>query len=133
MGRGILSLGKCVYLYLLQLDGLLFYHKKAHYTFGASPLVVWLKAYMVPEIIGVEIPQELAALAPSSYTGFSSHADAIRRQQQKRDKKLSKRKSCNGQVVTANAANESMDSEAVICCVDKTDDNPLMLPAAESS
>jgi hypothetical protein len=91
----------------MQLDGLLFYHKKAHYTFGASPLVVWLKAYMVPEILGIDIPCELAALAPSSYTGFGSHANAVRKQQQERSKKST----ANGTGVTADSVNDSMESE----------------------
>lgn len=34
------------------LDGLLFYHKKAHYVGGETPLVGWLYPYMVPEVIG---------------------------------------------------------------------------------
>ena len=70
--------------FIFQLDGLLFYHKKAHYTFGASPLVVWLKAYMMPEILGIGIPDELTQLAPSSYTGFSSHAEEVRQRKERR-------------------------------------------------
>ena len=62
----------------MQLDGLLFYHKKTHYTFGPSPLVVWLKAYMLPEILGISVPAELLALAPSTYRGFNDHAEAVR-------------------------------------------------------
>ncbi|XP_075537217.1 snurportin-1 isoform X2 [Dermacentor variabilis] len=38
-----------------ELDGLLFYHKKAHYFEGVSPLVGWLKPYMVPEILGASV------------------------------------------------------------------------------
>jgi len=77
----------------LQLDGLLFYHKRTHYTFGQSPLVVWLKAYMLPEILGISVPAEMLALAPSTYTGFTAHAETVRqkkhnrmeRQKQQRD------------------------------------------------
>lgn len=32
------------------MDGVLFFHKEAHYTPGISPLVVWLLPYMVPEV-----------------------------------------------------------------------------------
>ncbi|XP_038208162.1 snurportin-1 isoform X1 [Zerene cesonia] len=37
------------------LDGLLFYHKKAHYFAGQTPLVGWLFPFMVPEVIGGDI------------------------------------------------------------------------------
>jgi snurportin-1 len=99
----------------MQLDGLLFYHKRAHYTFGASPLVVWLKAYMVPEILGIEIPSELAALAPSSYAGFGSHADAVRKRQER-----SKKSTANGNREIADSVNESMESEVAISCPDES-------------
>jgi len=32
------------------MDGVLFFHKEAHYTPGISPLVIWLLPYMVPEV-----------------------------------------------------------------------------------
>lgn len=38
-------------------DGLLFYHKRTHYTFGVTPLVTWLKVYMVEKILNIEPPQ----------------------------------------------------------------------------
>lgn len=37
------------------LDGLLFYHKRAHYISGETPLVGWLFPYMVNEVLGAEI------------------------------------------------------------------------------
>ncbi|XP_068626830.1 snurportin-1 [Battus philenor] len=37
------------------LDGLLFYHKKAHYVAGETPLVGWLYPYMVNEVLGPHI------------------------------------------------------------------------------
>ena len=60
------------------MDGLLFYHKKARYTFGATPLVVWLKPYMLPDILSLPIPPHLAALTPPSYISFTAHADKVR-------------------------------------------------------
>uniref|UniRef100_A0A8C1HE12 Snurportin-1 n=1 Tax=Cyprinus carpio carpio TaxID=630221 RepID=A0A8C1HE12_CYPCA len=38
-------------------DGLLFYHKETHYTPGSTPLVGWLRPYMVADILGIEVPQ----------------------------------------------------------------------------
>uniref|UniRef100_A0A2A4K620 Snurportin-1 n=1 Tax=Heliothis virescens TaxID=7102 RepID=A0A2A4K620_HELVI len=41
--------------YTPALDGLLFYHKQAHYVAGQTPLVTWLYPFMVPEVLGKEI------------------------------------------------------------------------------
>ncbi|KAF9421628.1 hypothetical protein HW555_002561 [Spodoptera exigua] len=38
-----------------RLDGLLFYHKLAHYYSGETPLVGWMYPYMVPEVFGEDI------------------------------------------------------------------------------
>ncbi|XP_011201971.2 snurportin-1 [Bactrocera dorsalis] len=38
-----------------QLDGWLFYHKESSYTYGTTPLVGWLFAFMVPDILGIEV------------------------------------------------------------------------------
>ncbi|XP_021263181.1 snurportin-1, partial [Numida meleagris] len=39
-----------------EVDGLLFYHKQTHYTPGSTPLVGWLRPYMVPDILGLAVP-----------------------------------------------------------------------------
>lgn len=46
---------------------MLFYHKETHYTSGSTPLVGWLKTYMLPEILGVPVPQKIAESTPSDY------------------------------------------------------------------
>lgn len=38
------------------MDGLLFYHRQTHYTPGSTPLVGWLRPYMVSDILGIEVP-----------------------------------------------------------------------------
>ncbi|XP_065147525.1 snurportin-1 [Paramisgurnus dabryanus] len=43
--------------YNFTVDGLLFYHKETHYTPGSTPLVGWLRPYMVADILGIEVPQ----------------------------------------------------------------------------
>ncbi|XP_053741827.1 snurportin-1 [Synchiropus splendidus] len=42
--------------YTFNVDGLLFYHRETHYTPGSTPLVGWLRPYMVTDILGVEVP-----------------------------------------------------------------------------
>ncbi len=48
----------------MQIDGILFYHKQAHYHPGNTPLVGWLKAYMIPEIIGANVPEKYLQNVP---------------------------------------------------------------------
>lgn len=40
----------------MQVDGLLFYHRQTHYTPGSTPLVGWLRPYMVSDILAMEVP-----------------------------------------------------------------------------
>uniref|UniRef100_UPI003AAABC85 snurportin-1 n=1 Tax=Centroberyx gerrardi TaxID=166262 RepID=UPI003AAABC85 len=42
--------------YSFGVDGLLFYHRQTHYTPGSTPLVGWLRPYMVTDILGIEVP-----------------------------------------------------------------------------
>ncbi|KAG0715356.1 Snurportin-1 [Chionoecetes opilio] len=55
------------------LDGLLFYHKESHYTHGNTPLVGWLKGYMLPEILGVPVPDSVLAEKPVKYVSLPCH------------------------------------------------------------
>ena len=57
----------------LPLDGLLFYCKGAHYLPGQTPLVGWLKGFMVPEMLGIEVSKELMAQRPNAYATMNSH------------------------------------------------------------
>lgn len=45
------------YEYSYKVDGLLFYHKETHYTPGSTPLVGWLRPYMVADILGMDVPE----------------------------------------------------------------------------
>lgn len=55
---------------VFKIDGILFYHKEAHYTPGHTPLSLWLKAYMLPEILNIPIPQWIQSKTPSDYRGY---------------------------------------------------------------
>lgn len=50
------------------MDGLLFYHRQTHYTPGTTPLVGWLRPYMVWDILGLEVPEGPLALRPPDAT-----------------------------------------------------------------
>lgn len=60
-----------------EMDGLLFYHKKGHYFEGVSPLVGWLKPYMVPEILGTSVdPHYLERQPPKHQTDLKEKLEA---------------------------------------------------------
>ncbi|XP_030639153.1 snurportin-1 [Chanos chanos] len=55
--------------YPFSVDGLLFYHRQTHYTPGTTPLVGWLRPYMVADILGIEVPQVPLTIKPD----YASH------------------------------------------------------------
>nr|XP_058914881.1 snurportin-1 isoform X2 [Kogia breviceps] len=50
-------------------DGLLFYHKQTHYSPGSTPLVGWLRPYMVSDVLGIAVPAGLLTAKPE-YAGY---------------------------------------------------------------
>ena len=50
--------------YPIEVDGLIFFHKQAHYFRGRSPLVLWLKPHMVSEILSISVSQAFLDCAP---------------------------------------------------------------------
>jgi len=55
------------------LDGLLIYHREVHYMPGKTPLVGWLKGYMVPELMGIPVCEDLLEQRPQDYTGMKTY------------------------------------------------------------
>lgn len=51
-------------------DGILFYHKESIYISGFTPLVTWLKPYMLPEVYGVHVNAVYMEKKPQSYENF---------------------------------------------------------------
>lgn len=60
------------------LDGLLFYHQDGHYMHGITPLVTWLKSFMLPEVLGVSVPPPLDE-KPDGYVDMSHYLHSERR------------------------------------------------------
>lgn len=52
------------------LDGLLIYHRNVHYMPGKTPLVGWLKGFMVPELLDIPVGDHLMMQRPSDYLGM---------------------------------------------------------------
>lgn len=54
-----------------ELDGLLFYHNESPYIAGESPLVLWLFAFMLPEVLNIpQLNQEYLMEKPEGYTSY---------------------------------------------------------------
>ena len=68
-----------------QVDGLLLYHKRVNYLPGHTPLVGWLKAYMVPDMFGVSVPESFMKQAPSDYQGLKTIGESYKIYQETRD------------------------------------------------
>lgn len=52
-----------------EVDGLLFYHRQTHYSPGSTPLVGWLRPYMVSDILGVAVPAGGPLTTKPEYAG----------------------------------------------------------------
>ncbi|GAB1864383.1 Snurportin-1 [Camponotus japonicus] len=57
---------------LKSIDGFLFYHRNAHYYFGCTPLVTWLKSFMLPEVLGIFVPSPFDE-KPDNYINFEHY------------------------------------------------------------
>ena len=68
------------------MDGLLFYHKLAHYSFGVSPLALWLKPHMVPEILDIPISASMLLSKPKNYVDFEHHVASVKERKTKKQK-----------------------------------------------
>lgn len=51
-----------------QVDGVLFIHKQCRYIIGMSPLALWLKPHMVPDLLGIPVSAEFLAQSPTVST-----------------------------------------------------------------
>ncbi|XP_071439000.1 snurportin-1 isoform X2 [Hetaerina americana] len=71
------------------LDGILFYHQKGHYYSGeVTPLVEWLKPFMLPEVLGVEVPDVYLQERPDNYVSIEQYIaeEALKKKQYHRRK-----------------------------------------------
>ncbi|XP_012260909.2 snurportin-1 [Athalia rosae] len=67
------------------IDGLLFYHKDAHYTHGRTPLVTWLKPFMLPDIFGVQFPPDIYE-RPTDYVDIRTYIQQNTMRKKKKNK-----------------------------------------------
>ncbi|CAL4094252.1 unnamed protein product, partial [Meganyctiphanes norvegica] len=78
--------------YEASLDGILFYHKGTHYTHGTTPLVGWLKAYMMPEILNVPVESHYNQERPVKYVNLPGHIQHGKEARERRIQQQEERK-----------------------------------------
>lgn len=110
---------------MFQLDGLLFFHKRTHYLFGTTPLVLWLKAYMLPDILNINVPLALMKTKPPQYTSFSDHVEKVKqdkiKEEMKTERKSKKkgRRSSGNEMDTSNSGDVQSPNKSADDWVDK--------------
>ncbi len=93
----------------------MFYHKETHYTPGFTPLVSWLKAYMLSEVLNVPMPEWVMKSAPSDYLGARLAMDESNRAELERKSKFnSSLKSCEES--SGDQSTEGFDYEIKVNC-----------------
>ncbi|XP_060066371.1 uncharacterized protein LOC132546666 [Ylistrum balloti] len=90
------SISEAVNTANFEIDGVLFFHKKTHYTFGSTPLVVWLKPYMLPEILNIQVIDKIMENRPDSYTNYAAHMSVVAAEKEKA-KEQRKQRDCEKQ------------------------------------
>ena len=68
-------------------DGYLFYHKEGLYVEETTPLVCWLKPYMIAEVLKIPVSGEFMRARPTGYTGLP---DLVASMEEKRPKKTAR-------------------------------------------
>ncbi|OQV20465.1 putative Snurportin-1 [Hypsibius exemplaris] len=98
---------------LAPIDGYMFYHKEGIYVADTTPLVCWLKPYMVPEILRLPVPADLMKSKPVGYTTLSAHVAALDEKRPKKPERRWRKKLQDAAARTddSNLEDSSMDSQ----------------------
>ena len=73
------------------MDGILFYHKDVNYQPGVTPLVGWLKGFMVPEVLNIPVHNSYIAEKPKGYRSILEHFEFVKSGRARKNHKKSKR------------------------------------------
>ncbi|KAJ8930151.1 hypothetical protein NQ314_017081 [Rhamnusium bicolor] len=69
---------------ILPYDGVVFYHKESHYTFGYTPLVGWLASYMLPEKLHIDVCLQNMVKKPKNYICMEAYLEERDHKKKKR-------------------------------------------------
>jgi snurportin-1 len=71
-----------------ELDGFLYYHKEGSYTFGESPLVLWLFAFMVEELMPpYKVNAHYNSLKPDNYSNYKQYISDFNEKYKKKERR----------------------------------------------
>lgn len=73
-----------------ELDGFLFYHKDGSYTYGESPLVLWLYSFMVEEVMPMFNVHDFYNEKPENYTNYLQFIQEFEAERDKGKRKTDK-------------------------------------------
>ncbi|GAU98534.1 hypothetical protein RvY_09667 [Ramazzottius varieornatus] len=59
------------------IDGFLFYHKNGSYVTGTTPLVCWLKPFMVQEVLRIPVRADVLSTKPSDYVNLQTFVKGL--------------------------------------------------------
>lgn len=72
----------------IPLDGINFYYPESLYTPGETPLVLWLKPFMIPDILQKPVNDQLAHLhKPHDYTNIYEYCQKLLKKNKTKKKK----------------------------------------------
>lgn len=78
----------------VELDGINFYCPESLYTAGETPLVLWLKPFMVPDVLQKPVNDHLAQLhKPPDYVNIFEYSQSFKKKNKKFKKKKTKKNS----------------------------------------
>lgn len=96
----------------VELDGINFYHPESLYTIGETPLVLWLKPFMMSDILQIPINDYLAQLhKPPNYVNVIEYSQNLNLK--KKNKKYKKKK------IFANCDKMEVDNLVEVSKIDK--------------
>ncbi|KAK7021309.1 hypothetical protein SK128_003971 [Halocaridina rubra] len=93
----------------VDLDGVLFYNRNSHYTHGPTPLVGWLKAFMFPEILGINAAEKYQAERPAKYTNLSNHIQYAKELKEERMQERKKMEETKHNQIAESKGGKSME------------------------
>ncbi|XP_060835186.1 snurportin-1-like isoform X2 [Rhopalosiphum padi] len=98
----------------IELDGINFYYPQSLYTSGETPLVLWLKPFMIPDVLQKPVNDQLAQLhRPPHYVNVFEYSQSLK----KKNRKFKKKKnsiSNNDKMDVENLVEVEMDKDPVV-------------------
>lgn len=80
----------------IDLDGINFYYPESLYTPGESPLVLWLKPFMIPDVLQKPVNDHLAQLhRPPDYVNIFEYSQSLKKKNRRFKKKKNFTSNCD--------------------------------------